>query len=436
MNGLRVFLLPALAAIMMATFGLAVPASAAPSCFGRTATIVGTNRDPAEPVELNGTASDDVIVGRRGWDIIEGRGGRDLICSGRGDDYVVAGAGNDRVKGGDDLDTLIGGAGDDRLWGGRGHDSLAGRAGNDDLFGGRGSLDSLVGGRGNDVMAGGRGYDLAEFWDSRNGVEVNLMTDVAVGHGDDRVVSIEGVVGSNYDDIIYGDDLSNMIQGGGGNDEIHALGSHADGGSDLLRSGGGEDVLDGGEGPDIVSYNLSPIVVNANLTDGVATVPGFGFDTFQGIENLVGSKYDDTLIGDDADNLILGNRGNDTMDGRGGIDEAAFFDSGAPVAVDLGAGAADGDWWGSDSLINFENITGSAWADDLVGDDGANVIQGGSRADSIHGLGGDDVLVGEPGRDEADGGDGNDECDAESETNCELDPAFKRLEKEWWMAAS
>jgi hypothetical protein len=52
---------------------VAVPADAAarPKCFGRTATIVGTNGDDV----LKGTAGADVIVGRGGQDTILARGG-------------------------------------------------------------------------------------------------------------------------------------------------------------------------------------------------------------------------------------------------------------------------------------------------------------------------------------------------------------------------
>ncbi|HZA39367.1 MAG TPA: hypothetical protein VFA00_01945 [Actinomycetota bacterium] len=78
---------------------------------------------------------------------------------------------------------------------------------------------------------------------------------------------------------------------------------------------------------------------------------------------------------------------------------------------------------GHDALLNLENLSGSAYNDVLIGDDGPNEIFGGSRADLIEGRGGDDTLVGGPGTDEADGGDGTDGCDAELESNCEIDPS-------------
>jgi Ca2+-binding RTX toxin-like protein len=400
-----------------------------PLCFGKKATIVGTNRDPIRSVKLVGTARSDVIVGLGGSDRIEGRGGDDLICAGGGENYVLAGDGDDKVRGQANFDTLIGGKGHDRMWGGGGTDALLGGRGHDRLFGGPGHEDSLIGGAGNDLLDGGRGYDLAEFWDSPGGIEADLTTGTATGYGDDELISIEGLIGSNGDDALTGSDLSNNLQGGAGNDVIRALGSAADGGMDILRSAGGENILDGGDGPDIASYNLNPWPVTADLAAGTTTTPGFGSDTLIGIEHLTGSKNNDTLIGDDGDNVIIGNGGDDTMDGRGGMDEVSFIESREPVVADLSMGTADAGEWGTDTFVNFENLSGSVWRDVLTGDDGPNFIWGGDRADSILGLGGDDVLIGARGTDEANGGADSDACDAETEVDCELDPPHCRTWK-------
>src|SRR5262249_35975589 len=52
-----------------------------------------------------------------------------------------------------------------------------------------------------------------------------------------------------------------------------------------------------------------------------------------------------------------------------------------------------------DTIFNFENLTGSAFADTLIGTDDVNVIQG---------LAGDDVINAAAGKDVIDGGQGND----------------------------
>src|ERR671919_354599 len=312
--------------------GPAAPASAVPTCFGKAATIVGTNRDPGKPVELNGTPRNDVIVGLQGWDLIDGRGENDLICGGGGDDYIKAGAGNDKVRGEGGLDTISGQGGDDRIWGGGNTDGLLGGPGDDRLYGGRGIEDNFVGGPGNDFMDGGPGLDIAEFWDSPNGVEADLTTGTATGHGQDEIVSIEGLIGSIHDDILTGDGGPNMFVAERGNDEVNGLG-----GDDLLRGVAGENILDGGDGADTVSYNLTPVSVEADLALGEATT-ALEHDTLVGIEDLIGSKYDDILTGDDGDNRIVGNGGVDIIDGGAGVDRALFFDSRRPVTADLRAG--------------------------------------------------------------------------------------------------
>ena len=141
-------------------------------CFGRSATILGTEGDD----RLIGTPGRDVIVGDRGDDRIVGGGGRDFICAGPGRDLITSGGGDDRVAGeqardriylreGRDLawggrgrDLLGGSFGPDTLLGGSGPDRVLGAAGNDRLFGGI-SADLLIGAKGDDLLGGGPGRD-------------------------------------------------------------------------------------------------------------------------------------------------------------------------------------------------------------------------------------------------------------------------------------
>jgi Ca2+-binding RTX toxin-like protein len=408
----------ALALIALTAGLMVVPvaaAEAAPTCFGKRATIVGTNRDKINSVELKGTPGNDVIVGLGGSDYIVARGGNDLICGGGGDDWIKAGPGNDKVMGQGDIDQIWGDGGHDRIWGGRGPaEILFGGRGNDRLYGGPGTEDYLYGGPGDDLLDGGGGEDLARFEDSPRGIKADLKAGTVTGHGRDRVVSIETVYGSPFDDTLYGDDGANTLAGGPGDDLVYGLG-----GNDRFRSGwGGVDLLDGGGGVDTANYFLSWDPVHADLAAGEAVTSGV--DTLVGITNLVGSKYDDTLIGNDQDNLIFGSRGNDDMDGGGGTDTVAFLDS-YEVVVDLVEGTAIEERF-SDALTNFENVIGSGFSDTIIGDDGANAIWGDSGDDNLTGAGGDDLLIGERGTDSVNGGNGSDACDGETELDCELDP--------------
>lgn len=416
----RVRIVPSLLVLVIGAWLSPQVARAGPTCFGKAATILATSNDPSNVLRLTGTRGDDVIVGGPGIDDIHARGGDDLICGRGGDDYIHAGSGNDKVMGQGGIDDVWGEGGHDRIWGGQGPaEGLYGGRGDDRLFGGPGTEDYLYGGPGDDLMDGGGGRDLAMLVEARRGVRADLGTGLARGHGRDRLRRIEGVFGSSFDDVLWGDDRANTLAGGPGDDRMHGRG-----GNDRLRSGwGGEDLLDGGEGRDAANYFLSREPVEADLSTGQAVTSGV--DTLVDISDLVGSRYDDTLIGDDGDNVIHGSRGDDTMDGRGGTDEATFPDS-YELVVDLVAGTATEDS-GSDTLTNLENVTGSAFADTIIGDDGPNAFWGGRGADSLVGAGGNDVLIGQRDDDSADGGDGVDTCRAETETDCELDPAARRV---------
>jgi Ca2+-binding RTX toxin-like protein len=417
-----------LAALPLALIaGMPAPAaSATPSCFGEPATIVGTGDDD----EVVGTRGDDVIVAFGGWDRVEGRAGDDRICVGGGEDFVRGGAGADRILGSGGSDTVHGGPGPDRILTGAGAvEALFGGAGDDRMFGGAGSFDGLIGGAGDDLLDGGGGRDIAFFFDSPNGIWADLETGRAAGFGDDRLRSIEGLGGSNQDDELFGDDGSNLIVAQEGDDVVDARGSGTLAGSqaDQIDGGDGDDTLIGGPGADIVTYEDAPGPIDLDLELGTAT--GWGSDALSGIEAAIGSILDDALRGDGQDNAFVGGEGDDLIDGRGGRDQAAYFDAFVPVDADLALGLATG--WGTDTLTGIEDLTGSAFADTLSGNDGQNAIGGGSGNDELSGRGGDDVLLGGNGSDEADGGDGVDVCEAETVVACEDTPSAPAMKVVW-----
>jgi Ca2+-binding RTX toxin-like protein len=105
-----------------------------------------------------------------------------------------------------------------------------------------------------------------------------------------------------------------------GSDALHGLG-----GNDILNGGAGNDLLDGGAGIDIASYADASAAVKVNPTlTGAQNTDGSGSDTLVGIENLVGSAYNDTLTGDAGANLLDGNGGSDTLTGGAGADTFVF----------------------------------------------------------------------------------------------------------------
>jgi Ca2+-binding RTX toxin-like protein len=116
-------------------------ASAAPTCFGKTATIVGVPEGTSS-MSFTGTDGPDVIIGTDvGFDEIRAYGGNDLICAGGGVwDYILPGPGNDRVRGeGGPDDIEMTDSGRDVIWGGAGNDYVGFLAGGSTFYGGPGS---------------------------------------------------------------------------------------------------------------------------------------------------------------------------------------------------------------------------------------------------------------------------------------------------------
>jgi hypothetical protein len=396
-------------AIVLVIGILVVPASAAvPRCFGEPATIVGTDgRD-----RLRGTPGRDVIHGRAGNDNIRGLAGNDLLCGGGGSDLVVGNDGRDRLHGG--------------------------------AFG-----DGLQPGAGNDIVVGGGSrFDDVRYPDATGPINGSLVTGRVSGMGRDVVENgIEQIVGGRFDDVIEGDDGFNILIGLAGNDTITALGGTFDG----LVGGLGDDVLDGGDGFDFAENYfrdafMSRVIlegpVTVNLLTGVST--GNGNDTLVDIEAASGSMGDDVMTGDAEDNeFVLLNEGSDTVDAGEGddlvdggdgaddldggldVDTVGNLDATAGMTIDLSTQTTSH----GDTLAGFENAIGTFFDDVITGDNGPNTLEGAEGADELFGLVGDDEIFGgfvdfpDPDPDTADGGIGTDVCDAETETNCESDPA-------------
>lgn len=98
----------------------------------------------------------DVLMGRRGPDVLTGHGGNDLLYGGRGADELQGRGGADLLSGQRESDQLYGGRGADQLYGRRGADLLAGQRDDDLLYGGA-AADELLGRLGDDRLDGGLG---------------------------------------------------------------------------------------------------------------------------------------------------------------------------------------------------------------------------------------------------------------------------------------
>ncbi|HYC46849.1 MAG TPA: tail fiber protein [Burkholderiales bacterium] len=338
----------------------------------------------------------DTLLGGDGSDRLEGGAGGDSLQGGAGTDYAVhyyassavsadlaASASNQGDAAGDTYldvegfigsqhaDTLSGNDNVNHIVGLGGADILAGRGANDYLAGMDGD-DTLNGGAGADGLDGGAGTDHASYAGATAGVLANLAgpaqnTGEAAGDG---YLSIEGLTGSSFDDVLVGNDSANDLQGGDANDYLQGRGNgdtlFGGAGNDRLEGGAGGDVLDGGDGFDYAVHYYAASGVEAILSSSGLNADAGG-DSYVSIEGLIGSAHDDVLFGDGGANLTFG-LGGDHILGLGGDNHI------------LGLGGDD-------------HIGGLGGDDYLAGMDGEDTLEGGAGADTLNGGAGNDTFV-------------------------------------------
>ena len=351
---------------------------------------------------LTGDDGSNTIYGDNGNDIIQGGGGSDTLFGGNGKDtasyagataavnvnLLLAGTMQDTGGGGVDVLNEF-----ENLTGSKFNDTLIGDDLANVLSGGNGN-DMLTGGLGNDTLDGGAGTDTADYSIAASAITVNLISNSVQntgGAGSDVLLGIENVIGSNFNDILTGNDLANALTGGTGND--------------ILSGGLGNDMLYGGDGSDIASYASATAGVKVSLAiAGAQSTLSAGTDTLTGIEHLTGSAFDDSLTGDGGNNILTGNAGNDTLvgglgddtlNGGAGTDTASYASASAAVTVSLLIAAAQNTGGaGVDTLLSIENVTGTNYADTLTGNAQNNLLSGGSGNDTLDGGSGNDTLDG------------------------------------------
>lgn len=268
------------------------------------------------------------------------------------------------------------------------------------------SIETFLGSLGNDILN----------FSSSNSVLMNLT--IIADDGNDLVWSNSGsdlIQGGNGSDILHGgpgndtvrgDADNDFINGGDGNDIIEG-----GNGDDWLSGDAGSDTLNGGNGIDTIDYSISGASVQVNLLTGTGTGGEAQGDVISNVENVTGSAFNDTLIGNSLDNILNGNDGDDTLiggagadilNGGNGVDTIDYSSSSAAVQINLFDNtAASGDAQG-DTYFSIENVTGSTFNDTITGDTLSNTLNGGS---------GDDWLSGGAGADTLNGGDGIDTID-------------------------
>ena len=191
----------------------------------------------------------------------------------------------------------------------------------------------------------------------------------------------------------------------------------------VIHDTGGNDTIDftdsaAGTILDLRAGHFSSVNGHVN---NVAIFDGHNADgTEYYIEAGIGSRFDDTIIGNDGDNLLDGGTGNDHMAGLGG-DDIYYVDSKRDIVFETAGGGIDTIIVvaGSYSLkhaVNVENIRfdgshvyvyqplpadpgpndpdGGPFGLQLTGNDLDNVLEGGEGRDLIRGGAGNDTVIG------------------------------------------
>ena len=231
------------------------------------------------------------------------------------------------------------------------------------------------------------GTDRIDNGDGTSSAATGWQDDVVqAGAGNDTVFSGAG------NDSVDGGDGDDSLIGGAGDDTL--LGGV---GADTLVGGAGADFLSGNAGLDYLDYSASSAGVNVNLTTNVGSGGDAAGDSYQGVDGIIGSAFDDTLTGYDGfstdpldpyTNVIYGNAGNDYIDGRDG-DDSLY--GGADNDTVVGGGGND-------------LMTGDAGNDLLDGGAGTDTMTGGLGNDTFSGLGIGDLVDGseDPGNTDTD----------------------------------
>jgi Ca2+-binding RTX toxin-like protein len=310
-----------------------------------------------------------------------------------------------------------------------GHDTFIGTIGQvigsvfGDTFTGSNNPNNTVevfdGRAGNDTIDGGGGFDRADYaGDSTttSGITVDLAAgtvsainplDVTIGN--DTLLSIESIRGTNNSDIYVATGFSGSSINAGSNGTFN----------EFVGMGGNDQIT--GNGNTRLSFTNATAAVTVDMqtgwtstttggTPGTGTASGsdssVGSYTFTGVNAIMGSMFSDTLRGSNNNDTFTGLAGNDFIDGRGGFDVASYnntyFTTGG-ISANMTTGVVIGDASsGTDTLRSIEGVQGTNFDDAYVATGyGANGLDptlynvgDNGTFNQFEGLGGNDTITG------------------------------------------
>ncbi|SJZ85215.1 hypothetical protein [Consotaella salsifontis] len=295
-----------------------------------------------------GTEQDDFFIGDDGDNQFRGEGGNDDMRATGGSDSFDGGAGSDSIQYNDATQAIVAHFTGDLsgyvLEGSEFTDTFVdveavfGTAFGDTFVNESSSFARFRGFDGVDSYTGSAsGFDMIDFYrDARYGGTSGVTVDLAAGTGTDGFGNVEsfsnidGVRGTDFNDVLTGSAGANTLDGAGG--------------ADLMRGLAGDDVLVGsGADGDTADYSLDVLY---GATHGIrvnqlgngnqgglppdTVIDSFGYtDTIVDVRNIIATEFDDevyggthgnTLVLGDGDDYAFGNAGNDTLYGGAGSD--------------------------------------------------------------------------------------------------------------------
>ena len=215
-----------------------------------------------------------------------------------------------------------------------------------------------------DYIDGGSGFDVVSYEYSDGAVAVNLNWGYAHnGYASydnlhETLVDIEGIIGTDFSDIIFGSSGVNELRGRAGNDYIRGYSDNdivdggdgedtltGDAGDDLLNGGPGQDVLSGGAGKDRFSFNTDDFPQYKSFNPDQILDFNQGntgaFSSFEGDFIDLSGIHFATSSGFASSSMVR----LQTIDASGGLP------SGALLEIDTG----DGSWLGIARLDNLSS---------------------------------------------------------------------------------
>jgi len=317
--------------------------------------------------ELIGNASNNVLNGWTGADVLDGLGGTGDVASyeGRAPDLVLNldGVTNDGAAGENDRIRLS----IENIWGGRGDDDITGSNFFFNMSGGSTGINELRGGFGDDNIDGLGQNDI---------LRGNGTTELVLASDDDH------------------------LDGGEGNDILEG-----DTGNALFFDPEPDDLI-GGDGIDLADYSArsadlaidipepppNPFLPPPAANDGQALE---GDRVYSSVENVDGGGGSDGITGSSAANVLNGGSGgSDTLNGLGAGDTL----NGGNEAGTAAAGDTLNGGDGTDALNGGDDN------DVLNGGTSADTLNGGADRDTLNGDAGGDILNGDGGQDQLNGG--------------------------------